>query len=157
TQATKRPKKPRQGSGSVQIIPIPLAADIHAGDSIADHLFEALRRRKISFASGDILVVKHKIISKSENQMVVLDTVDPSNESVEWARKYRLDARVIELAMREARAVIRRENGVIITETEHGFLCANSGVDVSNVDGGRHAVLLPKDPDQSAAKLRREI
>ena len=75
------------------------------------------------------------------------------------AAKYRikswsdLDARVIELALRESRAVIRRKNGVLITETHHGFLCANSGIDVSNVNGGRHALLLPEDPDRSAATL----
>ena len=67
--------------------------------------------------------------------------------------KYNLDARVIELALRESRAVIRRKRGVLITETHHGFICANSGVDVSNVDGGGHAVLLPTDPDRSAYKL----
>ncbi|MGB7133585.1 MAG: coenzyme F420-0:L-glutamate ligase, partial [Candidatus Sulfotelmatobacter sp.] len=83
--------------------------------------------------------------------------VKPSSASVKWARKYDLDSRVIELAMRESRAVIRRKNGVLITETKHGFICANSGVDVSNVDGGRHALLLPLDPDRSASKLYREL
>ncbi len=71
--------------------------------------------------------------------------------------RYGLDARVSELAVRESRRIVRRKHGVLITETRHGFICANSGVDVSNVDGGRHAVLLPVDPDRSAAKLRREL
>ncbi len=62
-----------------------------------------------------------------------------------------------ELALRESRRIVRQKNGVLITETRHGFICANSGVDVSNVDGGSHAVLLPKNPDQSAARLRREL
>ncbi len=74
-----------------------------------------------------------------------------------WAKQYALDPRVIELALRESRTVIRRKNGVLITETHHGFLCANSGIDVSNVDGGRHAVLLPENPDRSAANLRRDV
>src|SRR6202042_230872 len=102
---------------------------------------------------GDILVVKHKIVSKTERRTVDLATITPSAESVAWAKKYRLDARVIELALRESRAVIRRKNGVLISETPHGFICANSGVDVSNVDGGGPALLLPADPDRSARRL----
>jgi len=74
-----------------------------------------------------------------------------------WARRHGLDARVSELALRESRQVLRQKHGVMVTETRHGFVCANSGVDVSNVDGGKHAVLLPADPDRSAAKLRREL
>jgi coenzyme F420-0:L-glutamate ligase/coenzyme F420-1:gamma-L-glutamate ligase len=68
-----------------------------------------------------------------------------------------VDARVIELALRESKSLIRRRNGVLITETHHGFICANSGIDVSNVDGGKHALLLPKDPDRSARKLHAEL
>jgi coenzyme F420-0:L-glutamate ligase/coenzyme F420-1:gamma-L-glutamate ligase len=74
-----------------------------------------------------------------------------------WAEQYKLDARVIELALRESRSVLRRKNGVLITETHHGFLCTNSGIDVSNVDGGNTALLLPEDPDRSAAILRRAL
>ena len=86
---------------------------------------------------GDILVIKHKIVSKAEGQLVDLATITPSPESIAWAKQYDLDPRVIELALRESRSVIRRKNGVLITETRHGFLCANSGIDVSNVDGGQ--------------------
>jgi coenzyme F420-0:L-glutamate ligase / coenzyme F420-1:gamma-L-glutamate ligase len=143
--------------GEVRLIPIPLADEIQSGDSIADKLLQSLRRRCCALQPGDILVVKHKIISKSEGRIVDLATVRPSPESVEWAKQYSLDPRVIELALRESRAVIRQKNGVLITETPQGFLCANSGVDVSNVDGGAHAVLLPEDPDRSAANLRREL
>ena len=139
------------------MIPIPLADEILAGDSLADKLLEALRRRKLRLRAGDILVVKHKIVSKAEGRVVDLATIEPSPESVDWAKQYGLDARVIELALRESRSVIRRKNGVLITETHHGFLCANSGVDVSNVDGGAHALLLPEDPDRSAASLRRAL
>jgi coenzyme F420-0:L-glutamate ligase / coenzyme F420-1:gamma-L-glutamate ligase len=137
----------------LRIIPVPLAEDIEPGDSLADKLVESLWQRKIAFAPGDILVVKHKIISKAEGRVVDLATMKPSAESISWARKYKLDARVIELALGESRAVIRRKNGVLITETQHGFICANSGVDVSNVDGGGHALLLPADPDRSARRL----
>jgi coenzyme F420-0:L-glutamate ligase/coenzyme F420-1:gamma-L-glutamate ligase len=142
-------------SGELCLIPIPLADEIHPGDSLADKLLEALPGR--GFQAGDILVVKHKIVSKSEGRLVDLTTIQPSAHSIAWAKQYSLDARVIELALRESRAVIRRQNGVLITETHHGFLCANSGVDVSNVNGGTHALLLPQDPDRSAANLRRTL
>ncbi len=144
-------------AGEIRLIPIPLADDIVEGDSIADKLLAGLRANRQRFTPGDILVVKHKIVSKAEGQFVDLTTIFPSPESVQWAEQYHLDPRVIELALRESRAVIRRKNGVLITETRHGFLCANSGIDISNVDGGKTALLLPEDPDRSAANLRRAI
>lgn len=152
-----RKTKPTRACPELRLIPIPLQDEIHPGDSLADKLLEALRRRRLRFQSGDILIVKHKIVSKSEARLVDLATIHPSADSIAWAKQYSLDARVIELALRESRAVIRRKNGVLITETHHGFLCANSGVDVSNVNGGSHALLLPKDSDRSAASLRRAL
>jgi coenzyme F420-0:L-glutamate ligase/coenzyme F420-1:gamma-L-glutamate ligase len=148
-------RKSHPAGGEVRLIPIPLKSEIQPGDSVANKLLAALRR--LPFQSGDILVVKHKIVSKAEGRLIDLATITPSEESVAWAKPYGLDARVIELALRESRAVIRRKNGVLITETHHGFICANSGVDVSNVDGGSHALLLPEDPDRSAASLSRAI
>lgn len=141
----------------IRLIPIPVAGEIGTGDSIADRLLESLRRNRQRLQPGDILVVKHKIISKAEGRFVDLSTIGPSADSIAWARQYDLDARVIELALRESRSVIRRKNGVLITETRHGFLCANSGIDVSNVDGGKTALLLPEDPDRSAAELRKAL
>ena len=153
----KKTSSNHQKSGEIRIIPLPLRGEVRSGDSIADALLQSMRASRLRFQAGDILVVKHKIISKSEGQIVDLETIQPSDESIAWAKQYSLDARVIELALRESRSVLRRRNGVLITETRHGFLCANSGVDVSNVDGGRHALLLPEDPDASAASLRRAI
>jgi coenzyme F420-0:L-glutamate ligase/coenzyme F420-1:gamma-L-glutamate ligase len=141
----------------VRVIPIPIAVDVKPGDSITDLLLSSMSRHRLRFQVGDILVIKHKVISKAEGQFVDLSTIEPSAESVAWARQYDLDARVIELALRESCGVIRRQNGVLITETRHGFLCANSGVDVSNVSGGDQAILLPKDSDRSAADLRRAL
>lgn len=149
--------KKGKSTSALRLIPIHVTAEISPGDSIATALLDAMRRTRLRFQSGDILVVKHKIISKSENCIVDLATIEPSPESVAWAGQYDLDARVIELALRESHSVIRRKNGVLITETRHGFLCANSGIDVSNVDGGQHALLLPEDPDRSATKLRRAL
>lgn len=152
--STMRSSKP---IGAIQLIPIVLAEEFCTGSPVAELLLAGIRRARRRLQPGDILVVKHKIISKAEGQGVDLSTIEPSEESNTWAKQYKLDARVIELALRESRSVIRRRNGVLITETHHGFLCANSGIDVSNVDGGKTAVLLPNDPDKSAAELRRSI
>ena len=147
----------RKQRADLRIIGIPVAGEIRPGDSLPDRLLQSLRQQNLAFAPGDILVVKHKIVSKAEGQIVDLTTMKPSAASMAWAKRYKLDARVIELALHESRAIIRRKNGVLITETPHGFICANSGVDVSNVDGGRHALLLPEDPDRSARALHREL
>ena len=152
-----RKKVPPPSFSEIRLIPVPVEEEIASGDNIARTLLRALRRNRHDFQRGDILVVKHKIISKAEGQLVDLATVKPSSESVAWAARYDLDPRVIELALRESKSVIRRQNGVLITETKHGFLCANAGIDVSNVDGGKHALLLPQDPDRSAHEIRSEI
>ena len=137
--------------------PYRLGDEIKPGDLLVGKLLQALRASGQAFESGDILVVKHKIVSKSEGRVVDLATIKPSPESVARAKQYNLDARVLELALRESRAVIRRKQGVLITETHHGFICANSGVDISNVDGGHHALLLPVDADHSAREIHLEL
>jgi coenzyme F420-0:L-glutamate ligase/coenzyme F420-1:gamma-L-glutamate ligase len=144
-------------SRDLRIIAIPVTGEVRRGDPLTEKLLQSLRQSKLTLESGDILVVKHKIVSKAEGRIVDLATIKPSAGSKAWAKRYKLDARVVELALRESRAIIRRKNGVFITETRHGFICANSGVDVSNVDGGEHALLLPADPDRSARKLHREL
>ena len=147
----------RSTAGEIRILPLPVAGEIHPGDSLCERLLAAAKKARIRLQDRDILVVKHKVVSKAEGALVALDQIQPSAASRAWARRYGLDARVTELALRESRRVVRRKRGVLITETRHGFICANSGVDVSNVDGGRQAALLPKDPDRSAARLRREL
>ena len=144
-------------SRELRIIPVSLADEIRPGDSLADKLLQAMRHPKLLLKKGDILIVKHKIVSKAEGQLVPLEKIKPSASSRTWARRYNLDARVTEVAVAESKRVVRRKRGVLITETRHGFVCANSGVDASNVDGGRHALLLPKDPDRSADRLHREL
>jgi coenzyme F420-0:L-glutamate ligase/coenzyme F420-1:gamma-L-glutamate ligase len=132
-----------------------MKAEVKPGDSLSRLLLDALEHQKLR--SGDILVIKHKIVSKAEGQLVELKQIKPSSASHRWAQRYRLDARVIELAIRQSRRIVRRKRGVLITETRHGLICANSAVDVSNVDGGRHALLLPGDPDRSAAQIHGEL
>lgn len=138
-------------------MPIAIAGEVGPETSLSEILLAAARGAGLRFEDGDILVVKHKIVSKAEGATVSLAEIRPAAASRAWGRRYGVDARVSELALRESRRIVRRKRGVLITETRHGLICANSGVDVSNVDGGRHAVLLPADPDQSAARLRREL
>lgn len=147
----------KRAAGEIRILPLAVSGEIRAGESLCARLLGAARSLRLRFQDGDILVVKHKVVSKAEGALVALDKIQPSAVSRAWARRYGLDARVRELAVRESSRVVRRKRNVLITETRHGFICANSGVDVSNVDGGRHAVLLPVNPDRSAAKLRREL
>jgi len=152
-----RKTTPPSRSGEIRLIPIIVEDEIRSGDHVADKLLDSLHKTHHEIQPSDILVIKHKIVSKAEGQLIDLATITPSPESITWAKQYDLDPRVIELALRESRSVIRRRNGVLITETRHGFLCANSGIDVSNVDGGRHALLLPEDPDRSAREIQRKL
>jgi len=144
-------------SGEMHIIPISLAEEIRPGDSLVEKLLRAFKHLNLSLRKGDVLIVKHKIVSKAEGRFISLDKIKPSASSRAWAKRYKLDARVTELALAESKRVVRRKRGVLITETRHGLICANSGVDASNVDGGHHALLLPEDPDRSAAQLHREL
>ena len=141
----------------IRVIPLPGVPQVRAGDDVGKLLLDSLARAALKLINGDVLVVKHKIISKAEGRTVRLDDVSPSRQAAEWAARYRLDARVVELALRESGRIVRQENGVLITQTRHGLVCANSGVDLSNVDGGRTALLLPEDPDASAARLRHQL
>ena len=103
---------------------------------------------------GDVLVVTHKIVSKAEGRLVDLGTVEPSALAKDYATRYAKDPRQIEVVLRESRRIVRMDRGIVISETRHGFVCANAGVDASNVLGGDTVCLLPVDPDASAARLR---
>lgn len=107
----------------------------------------------------DVLVVTQKVVSKAEGAVVDLTAIVPRPEAIAWAEQYDKDARAVEVVLREARRVVRMANGVIITETPHGFVCANGGVDASNVGpGSGHVVtLLPVDPDASADRIRSAV
>lgn len=107
--------------------------------------------------SGDVLVVTHKIMSKAEGRLVDLGSVEPSALAKEYAARWGKDPRRIEVVLRESRRVVRMDRGVVISETRHGFVCANAGVDASNVPGEDTVCLLPVDPDRSAARLREAL
>jgi len=144
------------GGDEIHAIPIRGIGDISPGENVADAIFHALARGGLRLQAGDIVVVKHKIISKAENRRVELASVRPSAAARSFASRTGNDPRLAELALREAKRVVRKKH-VLITETQHGFVCANSGVDLSNVDGGQTAVLLPVDPDLSAAQIQRRL
>lgn len=149
-------KPPTSDTGEVRVIPIRGIPDIKPGDKLAQIALTALNTSGQQLLAGDILVLKHKIVSKAEGRIVLLDSVKPSRKALATAKRNHTDARVIELALREAKRVLRDKH-ILITETRHGFVCANSGVDVSNVDGGASAVLLPLDPDTAAARIHRTL
>lgn len=151
----KRPTAPSNTS-ELRAIPVRGIPDVKPGDSIADLIIAAIAGNDAELRDGDILILKHKIISKAEGRAVRLDSVRPSRQANAIARRNGTDARVAELALRETGRVLRNQH-VLITESATGMVCANSGVDVSNVDGGASAVLLPKDADASAARIHRNL
>jgi coenzyme F420-0:L-glutamate ligase/coenzyme F420-1:gamma-L-glutamate ligase len=135
---------------------------IRRDDDLADILVKSLQESKVELQDNDILVVAQKIISKAEGRMVNLATVQPSQRARELAELIQKDARVIELILQESNEVVRTRTGTIIVEHRLGFICANAGIDHSNVAGeGDSAeewvLLLPQDPDLSARKIREEI
>jgi coenzyme F420-0:L-glutamate ligase / coenzyme F420-1:gamma-L-glutamate ligase len=140
----------------IRAFPVLGMREVFPSDSVADLIVDTLALGGLRLHAGDILVVKHKIVSKAEGRMVKLDSVKPSAAARRFAATNAVDARVVELALREAKHVLRKKH-VLITETPNGLVCANSGVDVSNVDGGKSAVLLPADPDRSAAQIHRRL
>jgi coenzyme F420-0:L-glutamate ligase/coenzyme F420-1:gamma-L-glutamate ligase len=130
--------------------------DVGVGDSIGRLVCEACSQLKIELSDNDVLVVAQKIVSKSEGRIVALDDVQPSARAVELARALDKEPALVEVILGESRRVIRSGGRALIVETHHGFVCANAGVDQSNV-GLRQVTLLPKDPDRSARKIREEI
>lgn len=143
----------------VQIIGVTGIPEVTAGLRLGDAIVEAARGQGTPVESGDILVVTQKIVSKAEGRLVDLSTVEPSLFARRFAERAGRDARLVELVLRESRAVVRMdaERGIMITETRHGFVCANAGIDSSNVPGDGTVSLLPEDPSRSARRIREEV
>jgi coenzyme F420-0:L-glutamate ligase/coenzyme F420-1:gamma-L-glutamate ligase len=127
--------------------------EVQPGDDLVQLISEALERDGLQLTGGDVLVITQKIVSKAEGRLVRLETIEPSPLAVTFAERWGKDPRHVEVVLRESVRVVRMERGVLITETRHGFVCANAGVDASNVPGGA-VCLLPLDPDASAAAIR---
>jgi coenzyme F420-0:L-glutamate ligase/coenzyme F420-1:gamma-L-glutamate ligase len=116
----------------------------------------AIGHSQIEVQDGDILVVTHKIVSKAEGRIVDLASIKPSTKAISMAKEHDKDPRVMELILMESTQILRAKNGIIISETKHGFVCANAGVDQSNVEGDT-AVLLPVAPDESAGRIQEAV
>ena len=135
----------------MQIIPVPIDREIETADNISKLILMS-----VELNDGDVLVIAQKIISKQEGRIVDLSTVIPSLLSQGLASQYDKDPRIIELILSESKRIVRMKNGILIVETNHGFVCANAGIDESNVKEG-FATLLPINSDISAQKIRNDI
>ena len=147
-------------STPVTVFPVPGLPEIQPGDDLPALLLSALRAQPLELQSGDVLVIAQKVVSKAEGARVALAEIEPSPYARQWAARWGKDARQVELVLRQSRRIVRMERGVLICETHHGFVCANAGVDLSNAgagDGSEVAILLPEDPDRSAAVLREAL
>jgi coenzyme F420-0:L-glutamate ligase/coenzyme F420-1:gamma-L-glutamate ligase len=141
----------------VQTIEIGNLPIIKAGDNLAHLVCDAAERQGTPIQNGDILVVTHVIVSRAEGKVVNLDEIVPSEFAKNIAAQYEKDPALVEVVLRESKSIKRMDDGKLITESKHGFVCANGGVDKSNVPGERIVALLPEDPDRSAEKIRQEI
>lgn len=131
---------------------------IQPGDDLAGIILSALESTSLTIETGDILVLAQKIVSKAEDRLVELATVTPSPAALELAATSGKDPRLAELVLRESKTILRARQGSVIVEHRLGFVCANAGIDQSNVAGNDEwALLLPLDPDQSAAQIRAKL
>ena len=141
----------------IKIIPIADIPLIKKGDNIARILLAAAEKQNTPIKDKDIIVITHKIVSKSEGNIVKLEEVYPSEQAKEMAKKTGKDPRFVEVVLRETKEIVRWGHNSLITETKNGTICANSGVDKSNIQGETTLALLPKFPDKSAQEIRKEI
>jgi coenzyme F420-0:L-glutamate ligase/coenzyme F420-1:gamma-L-glutamate ligase len=137
----------------IQIIPVRISPGVRPHDELDVIVLEAAGQE---IQDGDVLVVAHKIVSKAEGRIVSLADVEPSAKAMKMAKEHGKDPRIMELILKESVQILRAKNGIIVSETRQGLVCANAGVDQSNVEGDS-AVLLPVDPDRSASRLRDAV
>ena len=140
--------------GDVRVMGVGGMPEVRAGDDLPALIVDALASSGVALEEGDALVVTQKVVSKAEGRIVDLATVTPSPFALEYAQRFEKDARQVEVVLRETKRVVRMEHGVMICETHHGFVCANAGVDASNVERTGTVCLLPVDPDASARGIR---
>lgn len=154
TEKEKRAASP--AAKALTVLAIPGLLEVHEGDDLAMLILRAARRARIELQDADIVVVAQKIVSKAEGQVVRLSQVKTTARARQLAKGLRKDSRLVELILRESRRILRSDR-VLIVETHHGLVCANAGIDHSNVPGKDRVALLPKDPDGSARRLAGEI
>jgi len=144
-------------TNEVRIIAVTGMPEVHPGDDLAALVLGATKQQGTALENGDVLVVTQKVVSKAEGRIVALDTIEPGPFALQIAEQWEKDARVVEIVLRESRRVVRMDHGVMICETKHGLICANAGVDSSNVEQLGTVATLPVDPDISAEALRTKI
>jgi coenzyme F420-0:L-glutamate ligase/coenzyme F420-1:gamma-L-glutamate ligase len=142
---------------ALTIFGIPGLPEITPGTELAAAIFDAAATAGTALQSGDVLVITSKIVSKAEGRIVNLEEVEVSPFAQQYAERLEKEPAIVELVLREARRVVRQVGPILITETRHGFICANSGVDQSSSGGHGLAVLLPLDPDGSCARIRAAL
>ena len=142
---------------NVEIISILISSDIREGADIGNLILKSIKEKKESLKENDVIVITHKIISKSEGRTIDLTKIIPSEESKNISYRTGKDPKLVELIISQSNEIIKIQRDIIITETKHGFVCANSGIDTSNVEKSNHVVLLPVDPDKSAREIRNYI
>ena len=142
---------------TLQLIPLQDFPLVQPGDDLCQLLFDSLARNQLELHGGDLLVLAQKVVSKAENRYVKLVDVEPSAAARELAAQTDKDPRQAELILRESAAVLRKRPGVVIVEHKLGYVHANAGIDKSNIPGDDSVLLLPADPDASAAELRRRL
>src|SRR5437870_2848880 len=145
-------KKARTASSDVRLIRLPGLPEIHRDDDLSEQITNAARKVRLHFENGDILVVAQKVVSKAEGAVVRLTTIGPSPQARAIAERQRKDPRLVEVILKESRRLVRSDP-VLIAETRHGYVCANAGVDHSNVPGNDVVTVLPRNPDRSSKKL----
>jgi coenzyme F420-0:L-glutamate ligase / coenzyme F420-1:gamma-L-glutamate ligase len=138
----------------IEVLGVEGFPEVRPGDDLNRMISESVGE---NLRTGDVLVVTHKIVSKAEGRLIDLRTVEPSALAKGYATRYGKDPRQTEVVLRESRRIVRMDRGIVISETHHGFVCANAGVDASNVPGDDTVCLLPLDPDASAARLREAL
>jgi len=138
----------------IRVVGLDGIPEVKPGDDLAELIAGALATTGMTLEDGDILVVTHKVVAKAEGRLVDLSTIEPSPFAQDYADRYEKDARQVEVVLRESNRIARMGHGVMICETRHGFICANAGVDASNIDGDHVVCLLPVDPDASASRIR---
>jgi coenzyme F420-0:L-glutamate ligase/coenzyme F420-1:gamma-L-glutamate ligase len=141
----------------IRVIGIEGLPEITPGSDLVALVLEACKKQAIELKDGDILVFTQKVVSKAEGRLVCLDDVKPSSLAEHFGQEAGKDPRSVEVVLSEARRVVKMDRGILIAETRHGLVCAQAGVDASNVPDPDTVALLPVDPDESAAALRRLV
>jgi len=141
----------------IEIATLSTLPEVRPGDDLAALIRDAAAREQQTLDASVILAIAQKVVSKAEGALVDLSTIHPSAFACSWANEWGKDPRLIELILSQSRRVVKMDRGVLITETRHGLVCANAGVDQSNTESDHIATVLPTDPDASARRLRAEL